>query len=532
MLLHGDEPASSIADNTLMNLLKAASTTSAWTLASRVTGLVRDVLINSIFGASALTDAFNVAFRIPNLFRRLFAEGAFTQAFVPLIAEAHATKSEAEQRHFLNAVATVLFWVLVVFSVIGVVGAPILVYMLASGFKHADTFDHAVIMTRIMFPYIACMSLVAFSAGILTTFKHFMVPAATPVLLNVCMIAAAWLLSPLFPVPIYALAVGVMIGGIVQLSVQLPMLAKHAMLPRVGLKWREAWRNPQVQQLLKLILPATLAVSVAQISLMINTQIASYLPRGSVTWLSNADRLMEFPTALIGVALGVVLMPSLMRANSQGNKAAYSSQLDWGLRLVLLLALPCAVALFVFAKPLVAVLFHNGKFTAHDVTQTALALSCYGVGLLGIVGVKVLAPGFYAKKDIATPVKIALIVLGATQVMNFFFVPWLKHGGLTLSIALGAMLNALLLYMGLRRRGSYAPLAGWGAFALKVAVAAAVMGVGVWLAAQPFDWFALQSNRLLRALLLGAIVLAAAVLYFALLAFMGIKPRQFIRHSS
>lgn len=522
---------SALEDNAAMNLLRAASTTSLWTLASRVTGLVSVMLVSTLFGATALTDAFNVAFRIPNLFRRLFAEGAFSQAFVPLLGEVHATKSAAEQQQFLNAIATVLTWILIIISLIGCAAAPILVYVLASGFKEAATFDHAVVMTRIMFPYIACMSLVAFSSGILNTFKHFAVPAATPVLLNVCMITAALFLAPFFNTPIYALAVGAMLGGIVQLAVQIPALAKLAVLPRVSLKFREAWRYEGVQRVLKLMLPATLAVSVAQISLLINTQIASHLAEGSVTWLFYADRLMEFPTALIGVALGVVLMPSLTRAYALGETARYNALLDWGLRLVLLLALPCAVALGVFAKPLVAVLFHNGKFTANDVDQTTIALACYGVGLLGIIGVKILAPGFYAKKDIATPVKIALIVLVATQALNFFFVPWLKHAGLSLSIAVGSLLNFALLFIGLRMRGSYAPLAGWGMFALKVALAAAFMGAGLWWVAQAVDWVGLRAQPLVRAGLMAAVVCSAALIYFALLALMGLRPRQFIRHA-
>lgn len=512
-----------------MNLLRAASTVSLWTLASRITGLVREFLIASTFGVSAFTDAFNVAFRIPNLLRRLFGEGAFSQAFVPLLASAHATQTAPEQQRFLNAVATVLFWALVLVAVIGIVGAPVLVLLLASGLKTGEGFDDAVLMTRIMFPYILCMSLVAFAAGILNTWKHFTVPAATPVLLNLSMIAAALFLARYFNPPIYALAVGVMAGGVLQLAVQLPALRRHAQLPRVGLDVRAAWRDPGVQNVVKLMLPATLGVGVAQLSMIINTQIASHLQAGSITWLNLADRLMEFPTAMIGVALGVVLIPSLTKAHTLGDTARYNELLDWGLRLVLLLAMPAGVALLMFAVPLSAALYHYGAFKASDVTQTALALSCYGVGLVGLIGVKVLAPGFFAQKDIATPVKIALIVLATTQSLNLLFVPYLQHAGLALALACGSLLNAGLLLFGLKRRGSYVPLPGWPAFAARVLLASALMGAALWAATHYVDWVALRAQWVLRLLALGGVIAASAALYFGTLRVLGLRPQSFIK---
>jgi putative peptidoglycan lipid II flippase len=401
-----------------MNLLRAASTVSLFTLASRITGLARDLLVAATFGASAWTDAFNVAFRIPNLLRRLFAEGAFSQAFVPILADSRATRGEAATRSLIDAVATVLCWALLLTCVLGVLAAPVLVYAMASGLKTTpEGFDAAVVMTRWMFPYIGCMSLVALSAGILNTWKRFAVPAATPVLLNLAMISAALWLAPAFERwglrPIYAMAGGVMLGGLLQLGVQVPALWRLGVLPRLG-SLRRAWHHEGVRRVLRQMLPAIVGVSVAQLSLMINTQIASWQGVGAVSWLTYADRLMEFPTGLLGVALGVVLLPQLS-ASARTDAQRYSALLDWGLRLVLLLALPCAAALVVFARPLIATVFHYGAMSEHDVRQITIALMGYGVGLMGLIGVKVLAPGFYALQDIRTPVRIAVVVLVLTQ---------------------------------------------------------------------------------------------------------------------
>ncbi|NML14130.1 murein biosynthesis integral membrane protein MurJ [Azohydromonas caseinilytica] len=516
-----------------MNLLKAASTVSLFTLASRITGLARELLIASAFGASAATDAFNVAFRIPNLLRRLFAEGAFSQAFVPLLAATRAKEGDEVTQSLIDAVATVLVWALLVTCVVGVVAAPVVVWLMASGLAR---FDDAVVMTRWMFPYIGCMSLVALAAGILNTWKHFVVPAATPVVLNLCMIGAAVLLAPRFAAwgiePIYAMAAGVMLGGLLQLAVQLPALARLGHLPHIGLtpaRLRAAWHHPGVHRVLKQMAPALLGVSVAQLSLLINTQIASQLGPGAVSWLTYADRLMEFPTALLGVALGVVLLPQLSAAQAREDAAAYSALLDWGLRLVLLLALPCAAALLVFAHPLVATLYHYGAFAANDVQQTVVALMGYGIGLMGLVGTKVLAPGFYARLDIRTPVRIAVVVLAATQAMNLVFVPWIGHAGLALSIGLGALLNAGWLLVGLRRRGSYTPAAGWLAFFLRVLFATLLLAAALSWVAQALDWTGLRAQPGLRVALLAAVLGGAAVLYFGALVLCGIRPRQFVR---
>ncbi len=519
-----------------MNLLRAASTVSLLTLASRITGLVREQMVAAAFGASVMTDAFNVAFRIPNLLRRLFAEGAFSQAFVPLLAASRARDGDEATHALIDAVATVLLWAVVATSVLGVLGAPVLVWLMAQGLQKTGGFDAAVVMTRFMFPYIVFMSMVALSAGVLNTWKRFAVPAATPVLLNLSFILAAWLLVPRFAAwgiePIYALSVGVMVGGVLQLALQVPALRRVGAMPRLRLGLgglRAAWSHPGVHRVLGQMAPAILGVSVAQISLLINTQIATQIGAGAVSWLSYADRLMEFPTALLGVALGVVLLPQLSATQAQGDGERYAALLDWGLRLVLLLALPCAVALIVFPKALVAVLYHRGAFSAVDVQQTVSALMGYGAGLLGLVALKVLAPGFYAKQDIRTPVKVALFVLVLTQLLNLVFVPWFGHAGLALAIGCGALVNALLLLVGLHRRGSWRPAPGWLGFGLKVVVGSALMGAGLAWAAQAFDWVALGSQELLRAGALAAVLGGAAIVYFGVLLLLGIRPAQFVR---
>jgi putative peptidoglycan lipid II flippase len=519
-----------------MSLLKSASTVSLLTLASRITGLVRELLVATYFGASVSTDAFNVAFRIPNLLRRLFAEGAFSQAFVPILSETRAREGDTATHALVDAVGSILFWILVAVCVLGVVGAPALVWLMASGLRETGGFDIAVTMTRLMFPYIGCMSMVALCAGVLNTWGRFALPAATPVLLNVCVIGTALLLTPHLKAwgvpPIYSLAFGVMLGGVVQLGAMWPALKRMGMWPKLGFgptAWKKSYNHPGVKRILRQMAPALLGVSVAQLSLLINTQIASHMGAGAVSWLTYADRLMEFPTAMLGVALGVVLLPKLSAAQARNDSAAFSTLLDWGLRLVLLLALPSAIALLVFAKPLVSVLYHYGRFTPNDVQQTMVAVMGYGVGLLGLIGVKVLAPGYYARLDIRTPVRIAVVVLVLTQLMNLAFVPTLHHAGLALSIGLGAVINATWLLIGLIRRGSYTPAAGWLGFALRVVLATAVMGAGLAWANQSMDWVDMRHHAVLRVAALGGCLLGAAVLYFGSLALTGLNLRQFAR---
>jgi putative peptidoglycan lipid II flippase len=520
-----------------VSLLRSASVVSFFTLASRVTGLVRELLIASAFGASALTDAFNVAFRIPNLFRRLFAEGAFSQAFVPVLAASRAQHGDEATHEVIDSVATALSWTVVVVSILGVLASPWLVWALASGLQQDPRgYGAAVNMTRWMFPYIAFMSMVALSAGVLNTWRRFAVPAATPVLLNVSVIAAAWFLSPWLArqgfEAIYALPVGVMVGGFLQLAVQIPALHRLGLLPRLGLgpaAVKKAWTNPATRNILRLMAPALLGVGVAQISLLINTQIASHLAPGSVSWLTYADRLMEFPTAMLGVALGVVLMPQLAAAKATGDSERYAAMLDWGLRMVLLLSLPCAAALLVFSQPLVSVLYHYGAFTDRDVQQTTLALTGYGVGLLGLVAIKVLAPGYYASQDIRTPVRIAVVVLVLTQVFNVLLVPHLAHAGLALSIGLGALVNAGWLLVGLLRRGSYKPQPGWLRFVFQVLLATGLLTGLLWFSAQALPWVPMREAAWQRIGWMVLVMAASAVLYFGALWCTGLRLKAFLK---
>ena len=430
-----------------MNLVKALATVSGMTLVSRILGFVRDAVIARVFGAGLYTDAFFIAFRIPNLMRRLFAEGAFSQAFVPILSEYKIRKGVQETKVLVDRTATLLALVLVAASALGIAAAPAIIYVSAPGFAaDATKFDMTVSMLRVTFPYIVFISLVSLAGGVLNTWSRYAIPAFTPTLLNLCFIAFALWLAPYFDPPAMALAWAVVAGGVAQLALQLPALASIGMLPRP----RRAWSDPGVRRILALMAPAAVGVSVSQVSLLINTIFASFLETGSVSWLYYADRLMEFPTALLGVALGTVLLPSLSKYHSEAAGAEYSKLLDWGLRLTLMFALPAAVALAVLAVPLITTLFHYGQFSERDVWMTRQALIAYAAGLLGLILVKVLAPGFYARQNIRTPVKIALVTLVATQLMNAALIVPLKHAGLALAIGLGACLNAFLLYRELR----------------------------------------------------------------------------------
>lgn len=536
----GTYPVTTCLRGTCMNLFKAAFSVSALTLLSRITGLVREQIGAALFGTSAAMDAFQIAFRIPNLLRRLFAEGAFSQAFVPLLAATRAADGDEVTRHLVNAVATVLAWALVVTCVVGIVAAPALVWLLASGFAPA-TEDAAVLMTRWMFPYIGFMSMVALASGVLNTWKRFAVPAFTPVLLNLSVIGAALWLVPVFRArgvePILALAIGVMIGGVLQLAIQGPALARIGMLPRFGVtiaRLLAAWHHPGVRRILSQMAPALVGVSVAQISLIINSQIASHLGTGAVSTLVYADRLMELPTALLGVALSVVLTPQMSAAQARGDAAGYSGLLDWGLRLVWLLALPCAVALMTFGQPMVAVLFHRGAFDAQAVAMTTLAVMGYGAGVIGLVGVKVAAPAYYAQQDMSTPMRVAIVALVLTQVLNAALILGAGMGvaALALSIGLAANANAAILLVGLKRRGHYTPAPGWGPFALRVVAASALMGGLMFAMAQRLDWLALGRTEGLRA---GAMALAlalSAAVYFGVLRLLGLRLRSFMRKAS
>ena len=508
-----------------MNLLKALATVSGMTLVSRILGFVRDLIIARIFGAGIATDAFFVAFRVPNLLRRLFAEGAFSQAFVPVLAEYKNNRTDEQTRELIDHVATLRGVALFVVTLLGILAAPLIIYISAPGFTTApDKFELTVELLRITFPYILFISLVALAGGILNTYGHFSVPALTPVLLNLSFIGCALWLAPLMDPPVLALAWAVFIGGILQLAFQIPFLLHLKRLPRLRFRFRDsgAWR------VLKLMGPAVFGVSIGQISLLINTIFASLLITGSVSWLYYADRLMEFPAGMLGVALGTVILPSLSRHYTENSSEEFSRLLDWGLRLTFLLTLPAAAALALLAIPLITTLFYYGAFSMEDVWMTREALIAYSIGLLGLILVKVLAPGFYARQNIRTPVKVAILTLVATQLMNLAFIIPLKHAGLALAIGLGACLNAGMLYAKLRSHGIYQPLPGWGLFILKILIAIIVMGVGLWLTAgSNTEWFVLTATE--RVVKLGLMVVQGGISYFACLWVLGFRLHDFSR---
>jgi putative peptidoglycan lipid II flippase len=512
-----------------MNLLKSLATISSLTLVSRILAFVRDVLIARIFGAGMATDAFFVAFKLPNLLRRLFAEGAFSQAFVPIFGEYKNRRGHEETQLLVDHVTTMLAAILFVVTLVGIIAAPILVYISAPGFaKEPDKFALTVQLLRITTPYIFFISLVAVAAGILNTYNRFWVPAFAPILLNLCFIGAALWLAPYVDPPIMALAWAVFVAGIVQLAFQIPFLKKIGMLP----SFRFSLKDEGMRRVIRQMGPAVFGVSVAQISLIINTIFASFLVAGSVSWLYYADRLMEFPSGVLGVALGTILLPSLSKCFATDNMTEYSKLLDWGLRLTIMLTLPAALALGMIAVPLLATFFQHGVFAAHDVLMTSRALIGYSVGLIGLILVKILAPGFYAKQDIRTPVKIAIVTLIATQAMNvlFIFGMHLQHAGLALSIGLGACLNSAILFHYLRKRDIYKPEPGWTGFFFKVCIALLALGLTLWFGmGSEQNW--LTSSGWSRILRLSALVVGGVVVYFAVLSVMGFRPRDFSRRA-
>ncbi len=515
-----------------MNLLRALATVSGMTLLSRILGFVRDFVIARAFGAGLATDAFFVAFKLPNLLRRMFAEGAFSQAFVPILGEYRNKRGEVDTKALVDHVASLLSIALFAVTAIGIATAPLLVWISAPGFAaDAGKFELTVTLTRITFPYIFFMSLVALAGGILNTWSRFALPAFTPVLLNIAFIGMALFAAPYFDPPVLALAWAVFIGGLLQLAIQIPALKKIAMLPRPSLDWRAAWNDPGVRRVLMLMGPALIGVSVSQISLLINTVFASFLATGSVSWLYYADRLMEFPSGMLGAALGTILLPSLARCHASENHGEYSKLLDWGLRLTLLLAAPAAVALAILAVPLISTLFLHGAFSVDDVLRTREALLAYAVGLTGLILVKVLAPGFYARQNIRTPVRIALISLLATQAMNLAFVGWLNHAGLALSIGLAACLNAAMLYRGLRQQGIFMPQPGWTGFIIKLCLAMLAMAGALWFGMGPETAW-LQNSMLSRLSHLAWLVPLGASTYFATLWILGFRLGDFKRRAA
>jgi putative peptidoglycan lipid II flippase len=514
-----------------LRLIKSTVIVSAMTSVSRVLGLVRDVVVARYFGAAAGTDAFFVAFKIPNFLRRLFAEGAFAQAFVPVLSEYKTQRTHAEVRTLLQDVAGTLGGILFLVTVLAAVAAPLVVMVFAPGFAdEPERFDLAASMLRITFPYLLFISLVALAGGVLNAYGRFAVPAFTPVLLNVCLIVAAVWAAPWFEQPVMALAWGVFAAGVAQLVFQFPYLKRLGLLVRP--RW--GWRDEGVRRIIRLMLPAIFGSSVAQINLLLDTIIASFLVAGSVSWLYYSDRLVEFPLGVFGIALATVILPSLSQKHAAADPVDFSRTLDWALRWVLLIGAPATVGLFVLSGPILATLFFHGEFTVHDVEMSRLSLMALSLGLLGFIGVKVLAPGFYARQNTRTPVRIGIIAMLSNMGLNLLFViPWNMlglpgpHAGLAMATSLAAFINAGLLFRILRQENVLQLQPGWRWLSVRIGLACAVMAVVLlWGAGGLDEW--LRGGMLERALQLLLWVALGAAAYLGSLALMGLDFREFI----
>ncbi len=489
------------------------------TLVSRVLGFVRDVAIAKFAGAGLDADAFFVAFRIPNLFRRFFAEGAFSQAFVPVLSEYKSRRSAAETRELIDHTAGSLAGILGLVTAIGILAAPLLVLVFAPGFTNvASKYDLTVSMLQITFPYLIFVSLTAFGAGILQSHGRFAVPAVTPVFLNLSLIATALWLAPMFEQPVVALAWGVFAGGAVQLLFQLPFLFRLRLLPIPKIRRKHSG----VARILKLMGPAVFGVSVTQINLLIDTLIASFLVTGSVSWLYYSDRLVEFPLGLFGIALATVILPSLSEKHAQGSLDAFQDTLDWALRFVVLIATPAALGIALLAGPMLCTLFQYGEFGAEDVIMTTRSLMAYATGLLAFGLIKVLAPGYYARQDTRTPVRVGIKAMVTNVALNAILVWPLAHAGLALATALSAYLNAGLLYRGLRQAGVYRPTPGWGGFLARIGLANGFMGLVLILGSgELHEWLAW--GALERAWRLVTLIACAALVYLGALWVAGLR---------
>lgn len=508
-------------------LLKSTSVVGSMTILSRISGLARDIGFAHWFGASIVMDAFFVAFKIPNLLRRFFAEGAFSHAFVPVIAEYRATRSEDETRELLDRVAGTLGAVVFLITVLGVASAPILIMLFAPGFiGDSDRYEIATDMLRFTFPYLFFISLTAFAGAILNTYRSFAVPAFTPVLLNLVLIVFAAWVAPQMDRPAMALALGVFVAGAIQLVFQIPFLLRIRLLPLP--KWD--WKHSGVRRILKLMAPVILGSSAAQINLLFDTLIASFLAAGSISWLYYSDRLMEFPLGVFGIAVATVMLPHLSEHHATESPERFSAALDWALRLVLLIAAPATLGLIVLAEPILTTLFYGGAFTERDVTMATASLLAYSVGLLGFILVKVLSAGFFSRQDTRTPVRIAIaaivlnmslnVLLVVTMVRLDYFAP---HVGLALATTISALFNATLLYRGLKRDGVYRLRGDWTRYTLQVAVATLAMSAAVlWFRERAGDWLELALVERVGALTV--CVLAGLVVYSIACYVVGLRP--------
>lgn len=513
-------------------LVKSSSVVGGMTLISRVLGFVRDMMLAILFGASAGMDAFLVAFKIPNFMRRLFAEGAFSQSFVPVLAETRHQGTQENVRQLVADVSGTLAGFLSLLTLLGILAAPLIVLLFAPGFADdPGKFELTANMLRITFPYLLFIALTAMAGAVLNTYGNFALPAIAPAFLNISLIACALWLAPRLEQPIYALAIGVFIAGLVQLVLQLPAVARLGLLPRP--RW--AWSSPPVRRIMRLMLPIIFGSSVAQIALLLDTILASLLISGSVSWLYYSDRLMEFPLGIFTIAIATVILPSLSRQHAEKNARSFSATLDWALRLILLICLPSAVGLFLLAGPLLATLFQYAAFTPHDVDMSRVSLMAYAFGLVGFSLVKIAAPGYFSRQDTATPVRIGIVALcigmsfNVAGVLLALHLKWAApHAVLAVGTSLGAFINAGLLLRGLVRSGVYATQLSWLKELGRLLLGCAVMAVVLGLMAPPLSWW-YEASAAARAAQLAQVVMAGALAYFVTLWLVGVRPRHVLR---
>lgn len=522
-----DKPQKEIAPQKASGLLRSSAVVGMMTMLSRVLGLARDVVVANYFGASSSADAFFVAFKIPNFMRRLFAEGAFSQAFVPVLSEYRSQRDLQSVQQLVNYVAGTLGSVLVAIVVLGVVGAPMLAALFAPGFYVEDggKFELAAQMLRITFPYLLLISLTAFAGAVLNSYGRFAIPAFTPVLLNISLIGSAIFLSPLFDPPVLALAWGVMIAGCAQLIFQLPFMAQMRLLP----KPRWGWNDPGVRRIMALMVPALFGVSVTQINLLLDTVLASFLQTGSVSWLYYSDRLAELPLGVFGIAIATVILPSLSRRHAGDSKKSFSSTLNWAMQTVMLIGIPAAVALFILAEPMLITLFHYGALSDRDVIMAAMSLRAYACGLLAFMLIKVLATGYFSRQDTKTPVKIGIQAAVANMIFNLLLIGPFDHVGLAAATAVSAFMNAGLLLYGLIKSDVFSWSPGWGMSIIRMLMANLVMAIVlVWLMKSPSLW--LELGLWQRVVEMGILVVVGIAVYVLVLIVFGLRPRH-LKHS-
>ncbi|MCS0190265.1 murein biosynthesis integral membrane protein MurJ [Vibrio parahaemolyticus] len=510
-------------------LLKSGMIVSAMTLISRVLGLVRDVVVANLMGAGASADVFFFANKIPNFLRRLFAEGAFSQAFVPVLTENHAQGDMDKTRELIARAAGTLGVIVSIVTVLGVLGSGVVTALFGFGWfldwmhggPAAEKFELASLMLKITFPYLWFITFVALSGAILNTLGKFAVSSFTPVFLNVMIILAAWFISPQMSQLEIGLAIGVFLGGLVQFLFQIPFLIKAGVM--VKPKW--GWRDPGVVKIRTLMIPALFGVSVSQINLLFDTFIASFLQTGSISWLYYSDRLLEFPLGLFGIAIATVILPALSRKHVDSQSEGFAHTMDWGVRMVTLLGIPAMLGLMALAKPMLMVLFMRGEFSPQDVHQASLSLLAYASGLLNFMLIKVLAPGYYSRQDTKTPVKYGIIAMVTNMVFNAIFAYFYGYVGLAIATALSAFVNMALLYRGLHIAGVYQITKRTVFFNIRLVIAGAAMVAAIlWQLEDMSVW--LEWSFAHRSGMLGMLIGLGAAVYLAVLFLTGVRLKD------